>query len=177
MTGCIAATALLLHFWLGRLWICSCGTIALWVGDVNAPENSQQLLDWYVPSHILHGILFYAVLRWLLPRWPTAWRLALAVVLECGWELLENAPLIIDRYRAATIAIGYTGDSVLNSMSDVTMMMLGFATGARLPWRWTVALALAMELATLIIIRDNLTLNILMLTWPIDAIRMWQAGA
>ena len=111
-----------------------------------------------------------------MARLALRWRLLIAVIVECGWELLENSPLIIDRYRAATIAIGYTGDSILNSVSDVAMMALGFGIAAKLPWRWTLGAALAMEIGTLILIRDNLTLNVIMLAWPIDAIRTWQAA-
>jgi hypothetical protein len=172
----MGASALALHA-MGRLWICSCGQVRLWAGGVNTPDNSQQLSDWYSFSHIIHGMIFYALLRVLLPRLALGWRLALAVAIECGWELLENSPIIIDRYRQATIAIGYTGDSVLNSMSDVAMMALGFGIAAKLPWRWTLGVALAMEAMTLVLIRDNLALNVLMLAWPIDAIRLWQAGA
>lgn len=172
----MAASAAVLHL-MGRVAICTCGQVRLWAGDVHRADNSQQLADWYSFSHIIHGMLLFGALWLVARRAPLAWRLVIAVVVECGWELLENSPLIIERYRQATIAIGYTGDSILNSMSDVAMMIFGFALAARLPWRWTLALALAMELMTLIIIRDNLTLNILMLAWPIDAIRHWQAGA
>jgi hypothetical protein len=171
----VAAAAFTLHA-MGRVWTCTCGRIRLWAGGVKTPDNSQQLSDWYSFSHIIHGMIFYAVLRAILPRLAVRWRLLIAVIVEGGWELLENSPIIIDRYRAATIAIGYTGDSVLNSMSDIVMMMIGFGIAAKLPWKWTLGLALAMELITLILIRDNLTLNVLMLAWPIDAIRDWQAG-
>jgi hypothetical protein len=171
----VAAVAYTLHA-MGRVWTCTCGEVRLWAGGVNTPDNSQQLSDWYSFSHIIHGMIFYALLRWMLPRLALPWRLAIAVVIECAWELLENSPIIIDRYRAATIAIGYTGDSILNSMSDVAMMAIGFGIATKLPWRWTLGLALAMEIGTLILIRDNLTLNVLMLGWPIHAIRDWQAG-
>lgn len=170
-----AGTTAILHG-MGRVFFCTCGHIRLWAGGVHTPDNSQQLSDWYSFSHMIHGMLFFAALWFLARRVPLLWRLAIAVVVECGWEILENSPIIIDRYRAATIAIGYTGDSILNSLSDVAMMALGFFIAAKLPWRWTVALALAMELMTLILIRDNLALNVLMLAWPIDAIRQWQAG-
>jgi len=171
----VAGTGAILHD-MGRVFFCTCGRVRLWAGGVHTPDNSQQLSDWYSFSHMIHGMLFFAALWFLARRVPLLWRLAIAVVIECGWEILENSPIIIDRYRAATIAIGYTGDSILNSLSDVAMMALGFFIAAKLPWRWTVALALAMELMTLILIRDNLTLNVLMLAWPIDAIRQWQAG-
>jgi hypothetical protein len=171
----IAAAVALLA--MGRHPICTCGVIRLWGGDAHSPENSQQIADWYSLSHIIHGFLFYALLRWLAPRWPRAWRLVVAVAIEAGWELLENSPLIIDRYRQATIAIGYTGDTVLNSLSDILMMTIGFLFAARAPARLTIGLAIGFELLALAVIRDNLTLNVLMLAWPIDAIRTWQAGA
>ena len=160
----------------GRPPICPCGVVRLWQGVVESPENSQQVSDWYSFSHIIHGMIFFGLLWLVARRVPVHWRLVIAVVIECGWEILENSPIIIDRYRQATIAVGYTGDSILNSLSDVAMMALGFLIAARLPWRWTLGLALAMEAMTLILIRDNLTLNVLMLVWPIDAVRLWQAG-
>jgi hypothetical protein len=160
----------------GRPPICPCGHIALWAGDPNSPENSQQLSDWYSLSHIIHGFLFYGFLWSVLPGRLRLWALPLAVMIEGGWELLENSPIIINRYRAATIAVGYSGDSILNSMSDIVMMSIGFAIARRLPVWGTVALAIFFELLALATIRDNLTLNVLMLVHPIDAIRVWQAG-
>jgi hypothetical protein len=143
---------------------------------VNGPDNSQHLADWYTPSHIIHGFLFY-LLGWLfLRRNPPGDRLLGAVVIEAAWEILENSPIIIDRYREATIALGYTGDAVINSAADVLWMILGFGIARRLPVWGTVALALGFEFLTLLVIRDNLALNVLMLVWPIDAVRVWQAG-
>jgi hypothetical protein len=156
--------------------ICLCGTIKLWTGAVWSAENSQQVSDWYSLSHIIHGFLFYGAAWLVLPGKARNWALPLAVLVEGSWELLENSPIIIDRYRAATAAAGYSGDSILNSMSDIVFMMLGFAAARRLPWWATVALALFFELLALAVIRDNLTLNVLMLVHPIDAIRVWQAG-
>lgn len=161
----------------GRPPICTCGTVKLWEGAVNSAGNSQHLADWYSFSHIIHGFIFYGLTWWLLRPWlRMESRLAVAVAIEAGWEILENSPVIIDRYRTATIALGYTGDSVLNSVSDIAMMMLGFAFAAKMPVRVTVLTAIGFELLTLVTIRDNLTLNVLMLSWPVDAIRHWQAA-
>ena len=162
----------------GRPPICPCGRISLWQGSAQSPETSQQIADWYSFSHIIHGFLFYGAAHLALrgrPAWR-AWALAVAVLIEGGWELLENSPLIIDRYREATIAIGYSGDSILNSLCDIGWMAFGFWVAGRLPAWATITLAIGFELMTLAIIRDNLTLNVLMLVWPIDAIRIWQAG-
>ncbi|HWI85489.1 MAG TPA: DUF2585 family protein [Sphingomonas sp.] len=167
------AAAILLA--MGRPPICTCGHVAVWHGAIDA-GNSQHLFDWYSPSHIIHGFLFYAAGWLLLRRLPLRFRLLIAAIVESGWELIENSPMVIDRYRTATIALGYTGDSVLNSLSDISCMMVGFVVARRLPIWATVALAIAFELATLGAIRDNLTLNVVMLLWPIDAIRAWQAG-
>lgn len=169
----IAACAIL--FAMHRPPICACGYVQLWHGALDS-GNSQHLADWYSLSHIIHGFLFYAAARWLLRRQPVGIRLAAAVAVEAGWELLENSPIIIDRYRTATIALGYSGDSILNSMSDIAMMTAGFLFAARAPARVTIALAVVFELVALAVIRDNLTLNVLMLTWPVEAIRAWQAA-
>jgi hypothetical protein len=160
---------------MGRPAVCACGTIDLW-GQVG-PQQSQMLADWYSPSHVIHGLIFYALLWKLVPRWPVERRLLVALLVEAAWEIAENTPLVIDRYREATMALGYSGDSILNSVSDIAMMVLGFLAARRLPVRASIALAVALELLTLAVIRDNLTLNVWMLLWPTDALRSWQAGA
>jgi hypothetical protein len=167
------AAAILLA--MGRPPICTCGTIELWHGAIDA-GNSQHLADWYTPSHIIHGFLFYALGWWLLRSRPVGERLVAAVAIEAAWELLENSPMIIDRYREATIALGYTGDSVINSLADISWMIAGFLVARRLPVPAAIALAAGFELLTLWLIRDNLALNVLMLVWPIESVRIWQGG-
>lgn len=161
---------------MGRIPICECGYIKLFEPGVNTAGNSQHIADWYTPSHIIHGFLFYGLAKLVLPRAPVGARLTLSILVEAAWELLENSPIIIDRYRNATMAAGYTGDSILNSAMDTVAMVLGFLFAARAPVWLTVAIAIAFEILTAIIIRDNLTLNVLMLVWPLDAVREWQAA-
>ena len=171
----VALTAAILLS-MGRPPICTCGEVKLWVGEVHGPDNSQHIADWYTPSHIIHGFLFY-FFGWLfLRRNPPGDRLIGAILIEGGWEILENSSWVIDRYRESTMALGYSGDSVINSLADMMWMIVGFAIARRLPVWATIALALGFELLTLVFIRDNLTLNVLMLVAPVDAIANWQAG-
>jgi hypothetical protein len=179
LLACAAVIVLqvVIMYWMGRIPICECGYVKLFEPIANGPGNSQHLADWYTPSHIIHGFLFYGLAHLVLRRRPIAARMLLALVIEVGWELLENSPIIIDRYRAATISLDYYGDSILNSAMDTIFMMLGFLLAWRAPVAATIAIAIIFELFTGWLIRDNLTLNVLMLVYPLEAVKAWQGGA
>ncbi len=175
VAGLMALQAATLHAF-GQPPLCTCGTVKLWVGAVSGPENSQQITDWYSFSHIIHGMGFYVLLWLVAPRAPVMLRLAVAVGLEAGWEILENTPFIIERYRQQALAQGYVGDSILNSLSDTVAAIVGFLLARALPVRASIALVVALELFVGVMIRDNLTLNIIQLIHPVPAISAWQAG-
>ena len=172
----IVATAAALELAMGRHPICTCGSIDLWVAARDSPRTSQMLADWYSLSHIVHGLLFYALLWLVARRWPVERRFLAALLIEASWEVVENTPMVIDRYRQTATALGYNGDSVLNSVSDVLMMCVGFLVARKLPVWASIALVVVLEIVPLFVIRDNLTLNILNLIAPNAAVAAWQAG-
>lgn len=175
VAGLMALQAVVLYAF-GQPAICTCGVVRLWAGTVLGPENSQQLIDWYSFTHVLHGIGFYFLLWLIAPRTPVMLRLTLAVGLEVGWEILENTPFIIERYRQQALAQGYVGDSILNSLSDTVVAIFGFGLARLLPVWGSVAVVVGLELFVGVMIHDNLTLNIIQLIYPIPALSQWQAG-
>jgi hypothetical protein len=161
---------------MGHPAICKCGYVKWWHGVPLSSENSQHISDWYTFSHIIHGFAFYG-LTWLIARrYPVGRRLLISLILECGWEVFENTDFVINRYREVTISLDYYGDSVLNSLCDVAAMVAGFFAAAWLPVWGTLVLALGFEAFVGYAIRDNLLLNIIMLLYPLDAIKRWQGG-
>lgn len=172
----LAALMAALLLGMGQPLICTCGTIDLWAGGASSPKTSQMIADWYAPSHVVHGLLFYAFFWLIARRHPVEHRYLWAVMAEAAWEVLENSPPILERYRSVTIEVGYFGDSVVNSLSDLMMMSIGFLIARKLPLWASVSLLIIAEVAAVIAIRNNLLLSTWMLVWPTDFIRDWQAA-
>ena len=175
LAALILASAAAILLAMGRNPICTCGTVSLWVGTRDSPSTSQMLADWYSLSHVVHGLLFYAALWLVARRLDVGARFVVALFIEASWEVIENTPMVIDRYRETTAALGYTGDSVINSLSDILMMALGFLLARKLPLWAAALLLLALEVIPLFAIRDNLTLNVWALIAPSHAVQAWQA--
>ncbi len=161
----------------GQPWWCQCGEAKLWISNAYSEHTSQHLVDPYSFSHVLHGFLFWWLLAWLAPRLALGWRFVIALALETSWEILENSPWVIERYRNATAAVGYSGDTVINALGDLASAAVGFWIARWAGWRWTLALFIVVELILLATIRDNLTLNVLMLFVPLEGLKQWQMGS
>jgi hypothetical protein len=171
----LAVQAIALHA-MGRLTICACGYVKLWEGDPAGPGTSQHLTDWYTFSHLLHGFWLYFFLWLVFSHFTIGARLVLAVMLEAGWEILENTPFIIERYRADTISLAYYGDTIVNSISDTLSAVVGFLFAAWVPPTITIMAGIAIEVGLALAIRDNLALNIVMLVHEVPWIKAWQAA-
>lgn len=161
---------------MGRALISASGEVRLWYGGLGTAESNMHLTDWYTPSHVIHGIVFYALVWLVARRFSVGWRLVLATLIEAGWEVLENTNAVIERYRNTTVSTEYIGDSVVNSTVDIVAMFVGFWMALRLPIWVNVAVILGFELWTTLAIRDGLALNVIMLLWPSQAILNWQSG-
>ena len=176
LTAFVTLTAAAILLGMGRTPICPCGYVLPWYWALGTPQDNMHLIDWYTPSHVIHGVLFFGLLWLLARRLGLGWRLLIATLVEAAWEVTENTNAVIDRYRAVTVSSDYNGDSVVNSLSDIAAMWLGFWLARRLPVWATVAICLGFEVFTTLMIRDGLALNVLMLVWPSQAVLDWQAG-
>lgn len=174
LTAAIVAVSAAYLLMIGRAPICECGFVDLWHGDIMSSQNSQHILDWYTPSHLLHGFIFFGLLWIVARRLSFGWRLMLATLIEAAWEIAENSDALIERYRSTTASVDYFGDSVINVVSDIGAMIVGFLLAARLPVWASVAIVIGFEVLTVLIIRDGLALNVLMLLSPVEAIKEWQ---
>lgn len=159
---------------MGQPWICQCGSVQLWAGDIFSSDNSQHITDWYTFSHLLHGLLLYALLSWLFPKLSFVHKLLIALAAEISWELVENTPAVINHYRESALAAGYVGDSIINSISDTVAMVIGFFAAKRMNFLMGLAVFLVFEITTAYMVRDNLTLNVINLVYPTEQISNWQ---
>lgn len=176
LSALLAFTVYFLHS-QGRYWICTCGTVKWWAGDIwSMADNSQHIFDPYSFSHIEHGFLFYWLVAWALPRLRLAWRFVAALTIESGWEMFENSSTMIQRYNETTISKGYEGDTVINSLSDLALCGLGFWIAYFLGFRLTLVLLIVIEVVMILWIRDSMLINIIMLLFPVEALRNWQMG-
>jgi hypothetical protein len=171
----LIATALILAA-MGRLWIASSGRVLIYAFDTWSSDNSQHLADAYTFAHAIKGVAFFWMLAALFKKLTVGWRLWIATVIEAAWELVENSPPVIERFRAVTVSLGYTGDTIINATGDILAMMIGFAVAKAIGFKKSALLFVAVELLLAFTIRDNLTLTVLMLSFPIDAVRVWQAA-
>ncbi len=175
----IAATTVLMVLQLraqDRAWFCECGSLRYWISDPNGPHTSQHFLDPYAFTHVLHGFLFLWIVQWLFKRWKWQWQLWLILAIEAVWEVIENTQWVIDRYRNATAAIGYTGDSILNSVGDLFACWLGVEIAKRIGGRYSAVLFVIVEAVLLITIRDSLLMNVIQLFFPLESLKQWQMG-
>ncbi|HEX4071214.1 MAG TPA: DUF2585 family protein [Planctomycetaceae bacterium] len=174
------AAILILHTSVLRLeghrWWCQCGGWSPWVSDTNSIHNSQHLFDPYSFSHVQHGLLFCGLCAWLLPSVAVGWHFVAAMAVEAMWEMAENSSFVIDRYRTATIALNYYGDSLANSWGDILSCAIGFVAARYLGLWASIALFVIIEVTMAFWIRDSLLLNVLMLIHPIDAMKAWQSA-
>ncbi len=177
VAGALVGLQIAVLCWLGQPVIAQSGRILLWAGNPLSTDTSQQISDWYSFSHVIHGFLFYALLHYLTPRLPLATRLLIAIGLEVGWEIAENLPMSIQHYRQQALAVGYSGDSILNSVLDTVMMVIGFVMALRMPVWSLVALGIGFELFTGVMIRDGLVLNVIGFVWTPEFIAQWQTGS
>ena len=173
---CIPVIAAIVLALQGRVWWCQVGDLPPWSWQINSAHNSQHLIDAYSFTHILHGVLEFWLIGLVFRKVPLAWRLVLAIFIEASWEVIENSSYVIERYRAATISLDYFGDSIANSLSDITCCALGFSIAYKLEFWRSLALFVATELILIFTIRDSLIINLIMLIHPLDAIRAWQMG-
>lgn len=173
--GAILVATIVLRL-MGRLWICSCGEVYLWVGDVQSSNNSQHVADPYTFTHLLHGVMLFWILLLVSRRIGPDWRFAIALSAEALWEIVENSTYVIERYRTATISLGYAGDTIVNSLGDIATCGMGFALARYLGVKRSIFLFVSIELLLLVWIRDGLILNVIMLLHPVEAILKWQSG-